>query len=271
MAALWAGANWAHGALLAYEGFDYSGSSNLAGQSGGSGFGANNWGNNTQWAIASGGLAYGSLVTTGKATVATRTGSISITRGLSGPVGGDGASIWISFLVQGLDSGPNGLSLYGGGPEGVFAGAPNSRNLGVRFYSGAQHPVSGGQIEIADTLPHDANSTHMFVMNFDMTNPTVPVHRAWVNPDVASLGTGTAPTTVDGGAFEEVSTNTNSYTIDAIRLGLFGGNPTVTFDEIRIGESWVDVSPVPEPSTGLLVGLAGGAVACRRRRLRRER
>jgi hypothetical protein len=56
--------------------------------------------------------------------------------------------------------------------------------------------------------------------------------------------------------------------LDRIRLGDFnGGNTASRFDEFRMGDTWVDVSPVPEPSTvGLLALATVGVAAVRRRR-----
>jgi len=57
--------------------------------------------------------------------------------------------------------------------------------------------------------------------------------------------------------------------INGIRLYTNNGaNEDVTFamDEIRLGTSWADVNPVPEPSSALLMLLCAGAYAIRRRR-----
>ncbi len=260
----------AYGNIIIYEGFDYTASGNLADQAGGTGFGSNTWGSNNEWTITNTSLSYGSLVTTGNATVATRTSSnIEIFRDFSTTVGGDTTSIWMSFLVSGLGDTFNGLSTFNGSTEGTFAGALGG-TVGGRLISGSSptHPVSGGTQTIADTLTFSAATTYMIVMHFDMTSGAV--HSAWVNPDLNSLGTGSAPTVANGGVFESTSSNTLDYAFDRIRLGLFNGSSTVTFDEIRIGESWIDVSPVPEPSSyALMLGIFGGALAaCRRRRRR---
>ncbi len=42
------------------------------------------------------------------------------------------------------------------------------------------------------------------------------------------------------------------------------GTPTVEFDELRIGTSYADVTPVPEPGTVLALVALAGALALRR-------
>ncbi len=88
----------------------------------------------------------------------------------------------------------------------------------------------------------------------------------YVDPDFASLGTGTAPTGGSGVSFSGLF----SFPFEQVTLENRSGvsNDTVRFDEIRIGSTWADVSPVPEPSALLLAG--GGlaaAVGVRRRRV----
>jgi hypothetical protein len=85
----------------------------------------------------------------------------------------------------------------------------------------------------------------------------------YLDPDVASLGTGTAPT---GGLTTTYSTALN-FDFNQIVLGNFSQVSSVAFfDEIRIGTTWAAVSPVPEPAGLLLAGAAGLAAVRRVRR-----
>lgn len=272
MAALVAGASLAHGALTVYEGFDYTSSGPIAGASGGTGFGGN-WTNgmftdNSSWGITSESLRYGRLATSGNAVVRLKPANqTSITRNLSSTVGGTGG-VWVSFLIKGLGGQRfDGLSTFKDGVEGAFIGNLTNKP-GVRLYSGAGRPVNNGNTDLAIRPPSQESDTNMFVMHFGGGSNN-PVHRAWINPDLDSLGLGIAPTVNDGGTFGSVSTNTNSYEFNRIRLGVFttGATQNVMVDEIRIGNSWADVSPtIPEPSTHLMFGLAGAAIVSFRRR-----
>lgn len=86
----------------------------------------------------------------------------------------------------------------------------------------------------------------------------------YVNPDMSSLGTGSAST---GGSLASFGSSL-PFTFDAVSL--FNGATGFTavgFDEIRIGASWGDVSPVPEPAARvLLAGPVSWAWVARHRR-----
>lgn len=245
-------------ALFIYEGFNYSASTDLTTQNGGTGFGGA-WGGDAVFDITTAGLSYGALQTSGLAVTAARgTSNRTIFRTLSSTLGGSGQSVWLSFLFE-APAQTTGLSLFTGtGDERTFSGAVNS-GIGHRLYAGTGDPVSGSVFNPASQA--FAAGTHMLVLHFDMTGPT-PVHSGWVDPDSSSLGTGTVPT---GGTSFTLSTDTQAFDFDTIRLGMFGGSSTVKFDEIRIEDSWALVSPVPEPSTTLL-GCFGLLALLRRRR-----
>ena len=88
----------------------------------------------------------------------------------------------------------------------------------------------------------------------------------YIDPAVSSLGTGSAPT---GSLFTNSAspdTTRAAYAFDTVRLGNFSGAGTGRFDKLRIGTTWANVSPVPEPAaaTGLLLAAAG--LLARRRR-----
>jgi len=86
----------------------------------------------------------------------------------------------------------------------------------------------------------------------------------WVNPnDSASEGAGALWASAD------ILTGTG-YTSDIAYLGLRNFNmaaaDTFEVDEVRIGQSWSDVTVVPEPSTFALLALGAGAIFVRRRK-----
>jgi hypothetical protein len=57
-------------------------------------------------------------------------------------------------------------------------------------------------------------------------------------------------------------------TFDRNTVARFGttANTEYKFDELRFGDDFASVTPIPEPSAGILAGFAGLALAFRRRR-----
>ena len=84
----------------------------------------------------------------------------------------------------------------------------------------------------------------------------------WLNPAGSSFG---------NNALIPAATFTSTLGTDtAVDWATFALTPpaqtTGFFDELRIGTDWASVTPVPEPSIGLLGTAALGALAVRRRR-----
>jgi hypothetical protein len=99
----------------------------------------------------------------------------------------------------------------------------------------------------------------------------------WINPDRSTLGAGNFEPA--GGLFNdstnnEIPTNsaTNFHTLQSFILRQTGGTAnnqvpaSITYDELRVGSNWADVTPVPEPTTVTLVALLGGLLSGFRRR-----
>ncbi len=84
----------------------------------------------------------------------------------------------------------------------------------------------------------------------------------WLNPllnNEGSLGAGDISITVDA--------NNDGSATQINRLGYLHQkweSPNL-MDEIRMGESYADVTPIPEPATMVLLALGGLAVVRRRR------
>ena len=87
----------------------------------------------------------------------------------------------------------------------------------------------------------------------------------WVNPsDLSSEAGSTNFVTLSGFDFRGNSASN-------ISLARFTGSGSASWDEIRVGTAWADVTPVPEPSTVALLSLTGiAAIAYRIRRNRRS-
>jgi hypothetical protein len=133
-------------------------------------------------------------------------------------------------------------------------------NLGVfrNVNAAAAAPSWSGPLNVGDTL--------FLVGSYESVAGTQnDVARLWINPDPSTFnGTEPAATLVDN------STGTGTD------IGVFsmilrqGPAPHMTIDELRVGTSWADVTPVPEPGTLTLLGTGLAAAAgCRRRRCRR--
>lgn len=70
------------------------------------------------------------------------------------------------------------------------------------------------------------------------------VARLWVNPPSSTFASGTEPAATLSGT----SSSDLSGVVGFLLRGA-SGSPAGSFDELRIGTSWADVTPVPEPSS----------------------
>jgi hypothetical protein len=92
------------------------------------------------------------------------------------------------------------------------------------------------------------------------------IARLWINPDSSTLGDGsfspatTPPTVID---------NTTGTGTD---IGIFsfilrqGPAPHVTLDELRVGTTWADVTPIPEPTALAALSIGTAGLLARRRK-----
>jgi hypothetical protein len=99
----------------------------------------------------------------------------------------------------------------------------------------------------------------------------------WINPHPSTFGLGKFE---PGGAVfnnslnNDIPTNaaTNNHTLQSFILRQTGGAAnnqvpvSVTYDELRVGSNWADVTPIPEPATITLIALLGGMMIGLRRR-----
>ncbi len=255
-------------AQLVYESFDYS-SGNLDGKNGGSGsIGWNGaWSSDTGSEISFGSGArpfevadaevntsgnYFQQVDSAAGLVSSRTFGEAIN---NTDVSGD--SVWISFLVS-TTSRPGGFSLdFRSGSTDVVgftrgdtdAWRLNSNDTGNTSFGNSSRATDGDMDMVVLELNYTGNVS------------------GWINPDLtASTSTPTSST------FELAGANSIAWTptaIDNLNLSVRNGTGnTVYWDEIRIGGSFSDVAPIPEPSTyALIAGTLGlGLVMLRRRR-----
>ena len=230
-------------------------------------------GANWQFAFGNGGtvvsssLSYGTLQTTGnKSQFAWFAGDNASIRSLGSNRGGAPADFWISFLANFNQPG-QGLYLYFNTTPEMQIGAPPSGGgqLGLDLYNGVTN--TGTQTLLAVPGVNANGTTHLFAVHFQLgsAGATNSISLT-VDPNVASLGTGSAPT---GGSTVTFGAATN-FAFEQFLIGnvsgVTGAAGTFNLDEIRLGPTWQSVSPVPEPSAWLL---CAAGIGFSLRRLRR--
>lgn len=168
-----------------------------------------------------------------------------------------GGELWMSLLFErGAASKNWGVTLDSGTSSGLAGfGIGDDNSTGSGSFPGVSAAIQGtfgNRLEVA----YDATVFVVGRVTFDATDvgnsPTMDI---WVNPDLdedlslAAVGAGDA-------------THTRSYAgstgTDLLVIYSHQDNE-ITFDEIRLGESWSDVvaieGEVPEPSSVALIGL----------------
>lgn len=132
-------------------------------------------------------------------------------------------------------------------------------NLGINKGTTAANTVYA-----SDNL--SLSNTYFIVSSYEFVSGTLnDIANLWVNPDSSTFGAGSAP------SVSAFATNSGGdvANISVFQLRGANGSPGGVMDELRIGTDWASVTPVPEPSTYALLGLAAaglGAHIIRRRR-----
>lgn len=239
-------------ALISYEGFDYTQGANVTGQSGGTGWSGAWTTTSGDTTVTSSGLSFGDLDVTGNAQT-TAAGATTIGfRSFDSSYGSDGTSFWFSFLAQRNAAVTDfaGISFYNGGTSG------GDRTFSIQR-DGASS-VSWSLSGDADTgIAIDVGQTYLLTVEilFNAGDDTVNLY---VDPTIG----GSAPTVADA------TITISDASFDRIRVAAANG-ADYTFDELRFGDTFLDVTPstIPEPSTyALLVSaLMLGVVVIRKR------
>lgn len=244
-------------APIAMESFDYetgtlagNGSSSDDGWSGG-------WTSGSDGDVASPGLEYtdsnsDSLVTAGnKANVVGTSSNKAAFRDLDGTLTPTAANpIWVSLILESNTSNARffAFGFMSGGTPVCSIGTDGTSNQNWRIFAGS----TGGGAEVVSGT--DAEDQAFLVAKFTDTTADL-----FVDPNLNA-----EPTTADASV-----TFTSINDFDGVRLFAGGASAPADadFDEIRIGEFYVDVAAIiPEPATFALIALGGLALLTRRSR-----
>lgn len=238
----------ANAASIAYEGFDYSAGTPLNGLNGGSGWaGAWSAGNPLAF-VATPGLAFNGLATTGGAATATAKpdppGGSDITfenRTLSNNVGADGTSLYLSLLLRP----ETGFGFYGGvNLGGLFLGKSGTTNTyGLE--------ASGGNIASSSVTPTTGDTVLLLLRATFLAGDDVL--ELFVNPTL-----GAEPLLADA--------SLSGFNLGLANVFTINNAGAWTVDEIRLGTTFEDVVPtaVPEPASLTLLACGLGVAAVRR-------
>lgn len=259
----------AHAALLAYEGFDYT-TGTIAGKNGGTGF-AEAWGS-----ISGGGninvvttqLNYtdgnsNALDTLGNSVYIDRS-TRSVSRLLDQTY--SSGVVWLSFLIQ-----PN-SAIFGSDPQNtgssfrlvLLSGTTERLQAGNRNNSSTVYGISGFSQTGNSTVSVLGNTDVQFMVVRYEFGAAGSVH-LFMNPDLD-----TEPALVDAdaaltGIAAAMSFNTIRLQTLAADISTETSRSRGRFDEIRLGETYFDVTAIPEPASLSLLGLGGIALLRRRR------
>jgi MYXO-CTERM domain-containing protein len=131
--------------------------------------------------------------------------------------------------------------------------------LGVSRNSNPTNASFGSDIALGDTV---------FVVgsNEIVSGTQNDIARLWINPDGADFGAASAPAeTLTGLNSGNDSTFVSFVLYQRGTASAQFGESGVSADEVRVGTSWAEVTPVPEPTALGLLGFAAAGLIRRRR------
>ena len=189
----------------------------------------------------------------------------------------NGPNLYLSFMLDVTSVG----SLTSTGAEIAGFTQANGAQAGsiwLRPDAAGQGLDIGGTVDPA--VPIDWNMGHFYVgttyqvveqIQFPRSDNEADVFNAWVNPNGAVLSNWGGVAGPSGLQNSDVPFATPVQNVDGVFLEEGPNSPAFTVDEIRVGETWADVTPTtPEPPVGslLTIGLlfTVGFTLIRRRR-----
>jgi hypothetical protein len=208
---------------------------------------------------------------TGGAATKTADGNDSYSTYAGAPSATAGNSIYYSFLFASTQavsaaSTSGRITALGTGYGSDYATIRYDKVANDSFYKLSLVPrgTTTGYLQLTNQLA--LGSTHLVVVSYTYVSGTTnDIVKMWLDPDSSTFNAGTAPTatlTANG-------TSADLTTVyDSIRLGAQSGTPSkVMVDELRVGTTWADVTPIPEPATVGMIGL-GAVITLLVRRMR---
>ena len=250
----------ARATLMVYEPFNYSpAGADVVGNSGGGSFGfAGPWTGNNTFDLAADNLhSQPFLPRSGNhVTAAAFNANRDIDRVLAQPIGADNTTTYFSFLMQ-----PEGV-IGDGFFHGFFGFSLRAGLRNLHVGRDANHTVYGlddimGNLALSN-VQMSVGVPKLLVLRADFL-PGNDVYRLYVDPPTGQPEPATANATLT--LFDlQIATS----------LGLTGPG-AYAFDELRIGTTWNDVTPVPEPSALVLATCGGFSVLALAFRLRHLR
>lgn len=268
-----AGISSSHALLIAGDSFltggtDYTADSNLAGQNPTVNGWSNGWsGSDATPDVVAAGLSYSGLQVAG-GNVVSLVGNANGRSGRTlsaGYTGSSTATIYVSFLMQlgTLDTGFRAFELHNGtandgnrqlelglgGSAGFDTGGGTGTNFGLRLFNSPDNSFRLN-LGVADT------AVNLFVLRFDLgTTNNSDVLTVYRNPTPGAAEPLTATGTLNN---FNIEFNTTSF-------ARFAGSQAA-WDELRIGDDFASVTPVPEPGAAMLALVPLAGFLLRRRR-----
>jgi hypothetical protein len=128
--------------------------------------------------------------------------------------------------------------------------------IGTGMNSGTGTGANGTNVQFDNGNPHLEGATVFVVGSYEFVDgATNDIARMWINPSALSFGAPAAPaatlTSSPGSAIADTFASLVSFNLRNVNTV---GNPSVQFDELRVGDDWASVTPtVPEPTSASLL------------------